>query len=38
MDSENTSQLGADSRRGTGNQRHTFSHDSMLLKNCSISG
>ena len=25
-------QFGAYSRRGTGNQRHTLSHDSMLLK------
>jgi hypothetical protein len=28
---ENARQFGAYSCRGTGNQRHTFSHDSMLL-------
>src|SRR5260370_23511099 len=28
---ENAGQFGAYPRRGTGNQRHTFSHDSMLL-------
>ena len=29
---EHARQFGAYSRRGTGNQRHTISHDSMLLK------
>ena len=28
---ENARQFGADARRGTGNQRHTLGHDSMLL-------
>src|SRR3981189_3746596 len=28
---EHARQFGAYARRGTGNQRHTFSHDSMLL-------
>ncbi len=28
---ENARQFGADARRGTGNQRHTLSHDSRLL-------
>src|SRR3954447_15312818 len=29
---EQTRQFGAYARRGTGNQRHALSHDSMLLK------
>jgi hypothetical protein len=29
--SENTGQFGTYPRRGTGNQRYPFSHDSMLL-------
>ena len=32
----NARQFDAYSRRGTGNQRHTLSHDSMLLNICTI--